>query len=127
MNPIDAIVGKNVRDARARAGMSQEELGAGVGITFQQIQKYERGANRISASRLVELSYALGVPVAELFTGVAEEMKEIETRTAAELRREHKVVEQYNLLPEDVQKAIATLTQAMLMALNQTLTKGRPP
>ena len=119
MNPIDAIVGKNVREKRVLSGLSQEELGEAVGITFQQIQKYERGQNRISASRLVELAKAVGVPVTELFAGVEEEAAQIETRNLAEMRREHKVVEQYALLPDDVQKALGVLVKAMTIALGQ--------
>lgn len=119
MNPIDAIVGKNLRETRIKRGMSQDELAKAVGLTFQQIQKYERGANRISASRLVELSKAMGVFVTDLFTGVDAEAKEIETRSLAEMKREHKVVEQYGALPDDIQKALATLVQAMHLALVQ--------
>lgn len=62
-NPIDVRVGSRVRLRRNMLGLSQEELGKKVGLTFQQIQKYERGANRIGASRLHELSRELDVPV----------------------------------------------------------------
>lgn len=117
MNPIDEIVGRNVREKRVLAGMSQDELAKVVGITFQQIQKYERGSNRISASRLVELANAMRTPVVELFAGVADEAKEMETRKLAEMRREHRIVDQYSLLPDDVQKALCTLVQAMVIAL----------
>lgn len=125
MNPIDAIVGKNVRDKRVLRGMSQEQLAQTVGVTFQQLQKYERGDNRISASRLVELAKSLSVPVAELFDGVAEEKKEIETRNLAEMRRQHKVVEQYALLPDDVQKSLAVLVNAISISLGQKFTEGK--
>lgn len=126
MNPIDAIVGKNVREKRVLRGLSQEELAQAVGLTFQQIQKYERGANRISASRLVELSKALGIQVVELFDGVAEEAKEIESRTVADMRREHKLVEQYATMPEDVQKALGNLAQAITLALAQGFGSAKP-
>ena len=62
-NPIDVHVGSRVRLRRNMLGMSQEKLGEAIGLTFQQVQKYERGANRIGASRLLELSGVLGVPV----------------------------------------------------------------
>ena len=63
-NPIDVHVGSRVRLRRNMLGMSQEKLGEAIGLTFQQVQKYERGANRIGASRLLELSRVLDVPVA---------------------------------------------------------------
>lgn len=62
-NPIDAHVGTRVRLRRMLLGMSQEKLGEHLGLTFQQVQKYEKGVNRIGASRLFDLSRVLGVPV----------------------------------------------------------------
>src|SRR5216683_7437775 len=62
-NPIDIHVGSRVRLRRNMLGLSQEKLGEAIGLTFQQVQKYERGANRIGASRLYELSQVLDVPV----------------------------------------------------------------
>jgi transcriptional regulator with XRE-family HTH domain len=62
-NPIDIHVGSRVRLRRNMLGLSQEKLGEAIGLTFQQVQKYERGANRIGASRLLELSRVLDVPV----------------------------------------------------------------
>lgn len=66
-NPIDIHVGSRVRLRRTLLGMSQEKLGEAIGLTFQQVQKYERGANRIGASRLFELSKVLDVPVSFFF------------------------------------------------------------
>jgi transcriptional regulator with XRE-family HTH domain len=68
-NPIDKHVGSRVRMRRMMIGMSQEKLGENLGITFQQIQKYEKGTNRIGASRLQNISNVLGVPVAFFFEG----------------------------------------------------------
>jgi transcriptional regulator with XRE-family HTH domain len=62
-NPIDVHVGSRLRLRRTLLGLSQEALGEALGLTFQQIQKYERGANRIGASRLFDLARALEVPV----------------------------------------------------------------
>ena len=61
--PIDVHVGSRVRLRRMLLGMSQEKLGEQLGLTFQQIQKYEKGINRIGASRLFDLAHVLGVPV----------------------------------------------------------------
>jgi transcriptional regulator with XRE-family HTH domain len=66
-NPVDRHVGSRVRMRRMLAGMSQEKLGTALGITFQQIQKYEKGTNRIGASRLQQIARALGVPVSYFF------------------------------------------------------------
>src|ERR1700685_3645842 len=66
-SPIDVHVGSRVRLRRTLLGMSQEKLGNAVGLTFQQIQKYERGANRIGASRLFDMSRVLDVPVQFFF------------------------------------------------------------
>jgi transcriptional regulator with XRE-family HTH domain len=66
-DPVDVQVGSRVRLRRNMLGLSQEKLGEAIGLTFQQVQKYERGANRISASRLHELSRVLDVPVSFFF------------------------------------------------------------
>jgi transcriptional regulator with XRE-family HTH domain len=66
-NPIDVHVGSRIRLRRTMSGMSQERLGANLGITFQQIQKYERGTNRVGASRLQNIASILNVPVSFFF------------------------------------------------------------
>src|SRR5215470_5033630 len=68
-NPTDRHVGSRVRMRRILLAMSQEELGAALGLSFQQVQKYERGANRIGASRLQQMSHILQVPVEFFFEG----------------------------------------------------------
>src|SRR2546423_13379469 len=68
-NPIDKHVGSRVRMRRVLIGMSQEKLGEALGLTFQQVQKYEKGTNRIGASRLQQISIILGVPVSFFFDG----------------------------------------------------------
>jgi transcriptional regulator with XRE-family HTH domain len=68
-NPIDKHVGSRVRLRRMMLGMSQSNLGEALGLTFQQVQKYEKGANRIGASRLQRLSQVMQVPIAYFFEG----------------------------------------------------------
>lgn len=68
-NPIDRHVGSRVRVRRMVAGVSQEKLGDALGLTFQQVQKYEKGSNRISASRLQQIANMLEVPVSFFFEG----------------------------------------------------------
>ena len=66
-NPIDSHVGSRIRLRRNMIGLSQEKLGESLGITFQQVQKYEKGANRVGASRLQAIAGILGVPVSYFF------------------------------------------------------------
>ena len=78
-NDIDLHLGKRLRRRRRLLGLTQQQLAVAVGVRFQQIQKYECGANRISAARLWQLAEALEVPVGYFFDGLAEQMD----RTAA--------------------------------------------
>lgn len=71
-HPVDAHVGKRIRHRRWMIGMTQQQLADKVGIKFQQIQKYETGMNRVSASRLWDIADALGVTIAFFFEGLAE-------------------------------------------------------
>jgi len=73
-NDIDLHLGKRLRRRRRLLGLTQQQLAVSVGVRFQQIQKYECGANRISAARLWQLSEALEVPVAYFFDGLAEKI-----------------------------------------------------
>jgi len=68
-NPVDKHVGSRVRMRRIMLGMSQEKLGEALGLTFQQVQKYEKGTNRVGASRIQQISEILQVPVSFLFEG----------------------------------------------------------
>ena len=67
--PVDAHIGQKIRTRRNLLGLSQTELADAAGITFQQIQKYEKGANRVGAGRLMQFSEALGVPPSYFFEG----------------------------------------------------------
>ena len=68
-NPVDKYVGSRVRMRRMMLGMSQEKLGDALGLTFQQVQKYEKGTNRVGASRIQQIAEILQVPVSFLFEG----------------------------------------------------------
>ncbi len=72
-HPVDIYVGKRLRMRRTILGMSQEAIGNAIGVTFQQVQKYERGINRMGSSRLYDFSRLLGVPVSYFFEGYDEE------------------------------------------------------
>ena len=73
IHPIDRHVGERLRLARVTNKMSQTALGSAAGITFQQVQKYERGTNRVSASRLFEFANALGVDISYFFDGATDQ------------------------------------------------------
>ena len=73
-SPIDSHVGSRVRLRRTLLGMSQEKLGEALGLTFQQVQKYERGVNRIGASRLFDLARVLDVPISFFFDDMPDAM-----------------------------------------------------
>lgn len=77
-SPIDVHVGSRIRLRRTLLGMSQEHLGDALGITFQQVQKYERGVNRVGASRLFDMSRILDVPIAYFFEDLSSDLSETE-------------------------------------------------
>jgi transcriptional regulator with XRE-family HTH domain len=68
--PVDILVGQKIRSLRIERDISQSELATGIGVTFQQVQKYEKGTNRVSASRLVQIANILGADVRIFFDGV---------------------------------------------------------
>lgn len=70
LKKIDKHIGSNVKSSRQFEGLSQQELGDGIGVSCQQVQKYESGANRIGGSRLFHISRFLGVPVSQFFVGL---------------------------------------------------------
>ena len=86
-DPIDQHVGGQLRLRRAQAGMTQTELGAKVGLSFQAVQKYETGENRISASRLYQLARILEVPMSYFFDGLDQNGRSEEVAGAADLTR----------------------------------------
>lgn len=75
-NPIDVHVGQRIRLRRTLLGMSQEKLGEAIGLTFQQVQKYERGANRVGSSRLFDLGRVLDVPISYFFEDMPNSVQE---------------------------------------------------
>jgi transcriptional regulator with XRE-family HTH domain len=76
-SPVDAYVGSRICLRRVMLGLSQTRLAEALGITFQQVQKYERGVNRVSASRLFKISYVLDMPVSYFFDDMPDDMLEI--------------------------------------------------
>jgi transcriptional regulator with XRE-family HTH domain len=77
INPIDMHVGRQIRQRRTALGISQEQLARVLGVSFQQVQKYERGVNRVGASRLYDLARALDVPIGFFFDHAPGERPEL--------------------------------------------------
>jgi transcriptional regulator with XRE-family HTH domain len=104
-NPIDAHVGHRVRLRRMLIGMSQERLGGLLGLTFQQVQKYEKGVNRIGAGRLYEVASILGVNIGFFYDDIEEEV----AQGAASLggSREHPPVMEFMSSGEGIQLSVA--------------------
>ncbi len=105
--PVDVHVGGRVKARRTLIGMSQEELGNHVGLTFQQIQKYEKGMNRIGASRLWRFSLILGQPISWFFEGIGERKQKVEDLLAK--RETLKLVRYLSACDPDVQKQLAAM------------------
>lgn len=117
-HPVDVHVGKRVRHRRWLIGMTQQQLAEQVGIKFQQIQKYETGANRISASRLWDIADALGVPVSFFFEGLDEAAKEDARGNAvpADLMGDKEaldLVRSYYAIPENQRRRLFDLARVL--------------
>ncbi len=103
-NPIDIHVGRRVRQRRKTLGVTQERLAEDLGLTFQQVQKYERGANRVSASKLYEIAKSLRTSIAYFFEGLADPSTAGENPGVAEPTTEQFVTE-FLMTPEGLELA----------------------
>lgn len=116
-NDIDLIVGANIRSRRTALGISQEKLGEQLGITFQQVQKYEKGTNRVSASKLFAIAKILGCTVQYLFKGIEDLGTEGDAETVAEgtarTREELRLLLNYRKLPWNARKSLNTMIHYM--------------
>jgi transcriptional regulator with XRE-family HTH domain len=111
---IDAHVGERIRKRRIELGLTQEELGGRLGISYQQIQKYETGANRVSAGRVAEIASALDIGISHFFDGFLPDKSDEalphggHNRAAIELVRNFQEIEDENL-----RSAVGTLLKAL--------------
>lgn len=126
-HPIDVHVGLRVRQRRALLGMTQTDLAKAVGLTFQQVQKYESGFNRVSASRLFEFASVLDVPISHFFDEMATEtshgkrkpgrpkVKEVDEVPALSTKREtlELVRAYYKIKRPDLRKNVSDLIRAL--------------
>jgi transcriptional regulator with XRE-family HTH domain len=112
-HPIDANVGLRIRQRRWMLGMTQQQLAQRVGIKFQQIQKYESGANRVSASRLFEISQVLEVPISYFFDGLGELVPAGEETDVLANREALELVRAFYSIPEQQRKRLFELARAL--------------
>lgn len=114
-HPVDIHVGKRIRHRRWMIGITQQQLAEKVGIKFQQIQKYETGMNRVSASRLWDISEVLGVPVAFFFEGLDgkdSSASEIEGDILAD-KEALQLVRSYYAIPEAQRRRLFDLARVL--------------
>ncbi len=113
-HPVDVHVGQRVRQRRWMIGMTQQQLGNKVGIKFQQIQKYETGTNRVSASRLWDIAAALDVPVSFFFEGLNCEHLSIAGQGDILTDKEAlELVRAYYLIPETQRRRLFDLARVL--------------
>ncbi len=117
-HPVDVHVGKRIRHRRWLVGMTQQQLAESVGIKFQQIQKYETGANRVSASRLWDIADALDVAVSFFFEGIDSENSERDSTNSvpADLLGDKEaldLVRSYYAIPENQRRRLFDLARVL--------------
>lgn len=111
---VDQHVGERVRARRAEMGLTQHDLAVSLGISYQQVQKYETGANRISAGRLYEIAAKLGCEVADFFAGLDPTSKVVPMRHGGENRSSIELVRNFAEIEEDdVRAGIAGLVKSL--------------
>ncbi len=119
-HPVDLYVGKRLKIARMKYGLSQEELGQKVGITFQQIQKYEKGDNRIAASRLYELARLLDCDANYFFEDYTDELSELNLSKQLDNELEYwKIQKAFCSLPKKIQKAFGNIIHEIALNLSE--------
>jgi len=119
-HPVDVHVGKRIRHRRWLVGMTQQQLAESVGIKFQQIQKYETGMNRVSASRLWDIAAALTVPVSFFFDGLSGEEQMAEPVSAADVPQDIlkdkealDLIRSYYAIPETQRRRLFELARVL--------------
>lgn len=114
-DPIDLHVGTRIRLRRTLLGLSQTDLGTTIGLTFQQVQKYERGSNRVSASILHHIAGALDVPVSFFFDDLPEDMKlpPMGQEESLSRRESLELMRHYYSIPEDLRRQLYELIKVM--------------
>jgi transcriptional regulator with XRE-family HTH domain len=119
-HPVDVHVGKRIRHRRWLVGMTQQQLAESVGIKFQQIQKYETGMNRVSASRLWDIAHSLSVPISFFFEGLNEDAPANEFEAVADVPRDIlkdkealDLIRSYYAIPETQRRRLFELARVL--------------
>jgi len=116
-HPVDVHVGKRIRHRRWMVGTTQQQLAESVGIKFQQIQKYETGMNRVSASRLWDIAAVLDVPISFFFEGLdSEKSEEFSGQTPADVLTDKEALEllrSYYAIPENQRRRLFDLARVL--------------
>ena len=119
-HPLDVHVGKRIRHRRWMVGMTQQQLGEIVGIKFQQIQKYETGMNRVSASRLWDIAAALDVPINFFFEGIEDGANSVDSLVEESARGDLladkealELVRSYYSIPEQQRRRLFDLARVL--------------
>lgn len=112
-HPVDVHVGKRIRHRRWMVGMTQQQLAEQVGIKFQQIQKYETGMNRVSASRLWEISETLDVRVDHFFEGLKEDASTVEGQDFLADKEAMELIRAYYAMPENQRRRLFDLARVL--------------
>ena len=116
-HPVDVHVGKRIRHRRWLVGMTQQQLAEQVGIKFQQIQKYETGANRVSASRLWDISRALQVSISFFFEGIEDQVEGAEAKEApTDIMADKEaldLIRSYYAIPENQRRRLFDLARVL--------------
>ena len=115
-HPVDVHVGKRIRHRRWMVGMTQQQLAEKVGIKFQQIQKYETGMNRVSASRLWDIAEAMTVPVSYFFEGADGEVPAAAASAPGDLLADKEALElvrSYYAIPENQRRRLFELARVL--------------
>ncbi|GHD99525.1 Cro/Cl family transcriptional regulator [Defluviimonas sp. 20V17] len=114
-HPVDAHVGKRIRHRRWMVGMTQQQLADQVGIKFQQIQKYETGMNRVSASRLWDIAASLSVPISFFFEGL-DDQRESQGKVEGDILADKEALElvrSYYAIPEQQRRRLFDLARVL--------------
>ncbi len=120
---FDLIIGRNIRAVRLERALSQEALAARLGLTFQQIQKYENGSNRITGGRLCQIAQACRIPIARLFVGVSDVGLDVPTdiaRFAAQSARYGDLLDNLDSMPGRLQTQLRRMASTIADALRST-------
>ena len=117
MNEVDVFVGRKIRARRIELGKTQADLADGIGVKFQQVQKYETGLNRVSASRLWVIAEVLGVPIGYFFEGAAAKpvngTRDASDEGFASEIRSLRLMRNFKKLPEPQQSAVLEIVKSM--------------